>query len=108
MHLFCDCSCVGIIWQDLQNWLSSKLETNFNFTKTDLLFDVNLSCNNEILNCILLCYRFYIYRCKTAKQSPKFEEIFEIIRNTQRIEKIIANKQNNRNKFNKKWSSLNL
>ena len=69
VYLFCDCSCVRIIWQDLQNWLSNKLEANFNFTKTDLLFGVNLSCNNEILNCSV----------KPQNSPQNLKKIFEII-----------------------------
>ena len=56
---------------------------HFNFAKTESLLGASLSCNNELLNCVLLCNRFYIYRCKTAKHISKFEARFEIIRNTQ-------------------------
>ena len=71
------------------HWMSSDSPkvVSFNLAKNDL-FAVNLSWNNEVLNCILLCYRFCIYGCITAKQILKFEEIFEIIRNAQQIEKL--------------------
>ena len=68
MHLFCDCEIVVSFWNNVSEFMSSRLRTNIFLRKQHMLFGFDhkgtIFC---FLNGLLLCARFLIYRCKNSK-----------------------------------------
>ena len=68
LHLFCTCPVVVIYWENVSACISSFLKDSFfvnNFSKGFGVPKINNTEHNiYLLNCLLLCARFVIYKCK--------------------------------------------
>ena len=68
MHLFCDCEIVVSFWNNLSEFISSRLRTNIVFRKQHMLFGFDhksiIFC---FLNELLIFAKFLTYICKYSK-----------------------------------------
>jgi len=72
----------------------------FGFQKNDY------NCNLILINCLLLCARYVIYRCKYANRIPTIFEFSQMIKNVKFNELTIAQRNNKLELYRKKWNLL--
>ena len=107
LHLFCSCVKVASFWENVSNWIESKLKYRLGLNPFNMLFGVE--CNQNfytIINCLLLHARFLIFRCKTAKNIPNISKYFLVVENVKTVKKRIAQKYNRLDAYRKKWSMI--
>ena len=93
MHLLCDFKIVVSFWNNVSEFISSRLRTNIVLRKQHMLFSFDqkgvIFC---FLNGLLICARFLIYRCKYSKSKPDMLQYYNSINLVKKSEYIIANK----------------
>ena len=80
LHLFFKCRIIQVIWNDVMDWISSKLRIPLDFQPSEILFGVEGENNQaKLINCVLLCIRFYIYKSRISGNllQMKHYSIFE-------------------------------
>ena len=86
MHLFCDCEIVLSLWNNVSEFMSSRLRTNIVFCKQHMLFGFD---HKGIIFCfsngLLLCVRFLIYTCKYSKSKLELLQYFNLINLVKKI-----------------------
>ena len=71
MLLFCECEIVILFWNNVNNWISSRLRISIVLCKQHILFGFeNKGRFFSSINGLLLFGRFFIYRCKYSKLKP--------------------------------------
>ena len=72
MHLFCECSKVTDLWENLSDLTESKTGERIEFSNYQKIFGIDLedSEHKNIINYLILCIKFYIYRCKFQEVTP--------------------------------------
>ena len=102
MHLFCDCEIVVSFWNNVSEFMSSRLRTNIVLCKQHMLFGFEhkgiFFC---FVNQLLLCARFLIYRY--SKSKPDMLQYFNLINLVKQLEYIIAKQNNKLCVHFKKW-----
>ena len=93
---FCQTSLAG-------NWYIFHLNTEFdhqlsNFEKVLVIFD------NKFLTYIILCTKYFIYRCKFQDKKPHVNGLKSFIKSQREIEYCIAKKKGKLSRHFKKWS----
>ena len=72
-----------------------------------MLFGVITTQKNDLLiNFLLLCARFLIYRCKITEDKPNINQFFRMLNIIKNTEKYIAQKNNATDFFDQKWNVL--
>ena len=78
LHLFCTCYVVITYWENISACISSFIKKSFFFINFNKVFGVpkinNTELNDYLLNYLLLCERFVIYRCKYGNRTPTASE----------------------------------
>ena len=70
MHFFCDCEIVVSFWNNVSEFMSSRLRTNIVLRKQHMLFGFeHKGIFFFFVNQLLLCARFLIYRCYIRNRS---------------------------------------
>ena len=107
MHLFCDCEIVVSFWNNVCEFISSRLRTSIVLRKQHVLFGFDhkgiIFC---FLNGLLICARFLIYRCKYSKSKPDMLQYFNLINLAKKSEYIMAKQNNKLCVHFKKWKLL--
>ena len=63
------------------DWISSKLKIPLDFRPSEILFGVEGENNQaKLINCVLLCIRFYIYKSRISGNLPTTNEALLYIR----------------------------
>ena len=104
-HLFCSCSVVTVFWENVSSWINAKLQINFTINFSNMLFGVE-NCENILLNFLLLCARFLIYRCKVSETKPNIHQYLLFLQMTKKTEHFIAKKNKKVDSYYKKWGIL--
>ena len=88
LHLFCTCPVVVTYWKNVSACISSFLKDSFSFNNFNKVFGVPKTNSTEhnvyLLNCLLLCARFVIYRCKYANRIPTTLEFYQQVQKLKR------------------------
>ena len=73
-HLFFDCLYTMTFWEDLQDWLSTKIQLLNPLTRENIVFGINIKDNKSelVLNNLLLLAKFFIHTSKWRKTKPLF------------------------------------
>ena len=66
----------------------------------------NTEHNIYLLNCLLLCARFVIYKCKYGNRIPTALEFYQQVQKVKTSECILSKNRSKINLFRKKWSIL--
>ena len=107
LHLFFKCRIIQVIWNDVMDWISSKLRIPLDFQPSEILFGVEGENNQaKLINCVLLCIRFYIYKSRISGNLPTTNEALRYIRTVCLSEKKLAEKNQKLYKHYGKWGSL--
>ena len=101
-HIFCECDVVKPLWLEIDN--TFHLNTEFdcqlsNFEKS--FWDV---FDNKFLTYIILCTKYFIYRCKFQDKKPHVNGLKSFIKSQREIEYCIAKKKGKLSLHFKKWS----
>ena len=101
IHIFCECDFVKPFWLEIDNIF--HLNTEFdcqlsNFEKVFGIFD------NKFLTYIILCTKYFIYRCKFQDKKPHVNSLKSFIKSQREIEYCIAKKKGKLSRHFKKWS----
>ena len=82
VHLFCTCPVVVTYWENVSACISSFLRDSFFINNFNKVFGVSKINSNEhntyLLNCLLLCARFVIYRC-TVNMPTESQQLWNFI-----------------------------
>jgi len=72
-HLFFHCIYSGTLWEDLQDWLSTKIQLT-PLARENVVFGVNLidSKCDLIVNNLIILAKFFIHTSKWKKTKPLF------------------------------------
>ena len=102
-HIFCICSKVQSYWEDVFAWISAKFRYPIIANNTLMLFGT-LEC--KLLNCVLLCARYVIYKCKYSEALPTVSQFTKLVEDTRRSERLITLKNNKLVQHVTKWNLL--
>ena len=100
-HLFYDCFYVQVFWNQLSIFLSEK-GINLHISKR-VLFLGTRDGENQLLNFLIICAKYYIYCCKYKATIPTIQNFKHVIKQKEQIEKIISLNNNNYDKHLRKW-----
>ena len=76
LHLFCSYSSSVLFWENVISWIEIKLKLQLNLQPFNLLIGVEKEHDYHlIINCLLLHARFFIYKCKIAKEIPNMHYV---------------------------------
>ena len=110
LHLFCTCPVVVVYWENVSACIFSFLKDSFfinNFNKVFGVSKTNITEHNiYLLNCLLLCARFVIYKCKYGNRIPTALEFYQQVQKLKTSEYILSKNRSKINLFRKKWSIL--
>ena len=110
LHLFCTCPVVVTYWENVSACISSFFKDSFFINNFNKVFGVPKINNNEhniyLLNCLFLCARFVIYRCKYANRIPTTLEFYQQVQKLKTSEYILSKNRSKINLFRRKWSML--
>ena len=67
LHVFCKCEKVRPIWDELLQLINDNLHAEYTLDNFDLMFGVS---DDSLVTFLILCCKFYIYRCKFQEVSP--------------------------------------
>lgn len=106
VHLFCDCDNILNLWDSLSAFIEKKTNENYKFSKFEKMFGVDptSTCHSTCINYLILCLKFYIYRCRFQQIIPKFQAYLNLIKIKFKTEYKIAEKNGKLGKHFKKFS----
>lgn len=105
-HLFCNCDNIISLWDQLQMLIEIKTGDEFIFSNFQKMFGVQMedSEHYEAINFLILCLKFYIYRCKFQKINPNFQAYKNLVKVKLNTEYKIAESRDKLSKHFKKFS----
>ena len=103
-HIFIECDVTQNFWNQLKNYL---IQQNFtvNISKLDMCLGKGGN-ENELIDFIIICAKYYIYSCKYKLILPHIEHFKSILEQRREIEKIIALNNDKIEIHNKKWEKF--
>lgn len=110
IHLFCDCTIVKRLWQQLQEYvhqsLRAPLTQSLCWNNSSIVFNLVHPKPGHAINFIVLITKQYIYRCRCQQQKPIFQQLQYEIENNYDVEYAIAVKNNKLKQHAIKWSAF--
>ena len=106
IHLFCDCDKITPLWDNLCDFIGNKTGENFQFSQFQKMFGLDIvdSDHKNTINFLILCMKFYIYRCKFQKVTPNFQAYRNLVKIKFNTEYKIAENKGKLSKHFKKFS----
>ena len=101
VHVFCECDKIKPIWKDLLALINDKLHENYNFDGFNMMFGIE---DDVLLSFLILCCKYYIYKCRFQEVSPNFTALKNFILSKRNVEYNIARKKGKLTNHFKKWS----
>ena len=102
-HLFWECIHSTNLWNNLQQWINDITKTKTSFTLNSVLFGIETQKFNNAINSIIMCTKYYIYRCKQLKKIPNIIPLKKVLIENYNMENFIATRDQNTSKFLIKW-----
>ena len=106
VHMFTKCKMIESFWENINGWIVAKFRKPLIITDDIKVFGIQHEKSPNLINCILLGVRFYIYRCKVQKHLPNVDSCIDYINEIRKTEKAIAMKSSTLAKHLVKWSSM--
>ena len=101
LHVFCECEKVRPIWDELLQLINDNLHADYTLDNFDLMFGVS---DDSLVTFLILCCKFYIYRCKFQEVSPNFVAFKRFLSTKRKTEYCIAYKKGKLSNNFKKWA----
>ena len=102
-HRMWQCSNIKILWRDITLWYNQQFNSDVKLTYIDIITNM---CDNSLLQFIILCTKYYIYKSFIQKNDIYVETLISEICYLEIIEKEIAYCKGKINLHIKKWSTL--
>ena len=106
LHIMWDCQLVQKLWQNLRRWLNYILGMELLFSKEVTICNHYRGQCKELINTILLITKQYMYAAKCKKEKLVFVNLAKGIYDIQKLERIIALRQNRYYKYMVKWGRI--
>jgi len=100
-HVFCECDKVKPLWISLQNLVNSKLHSDYTFNHFEIMFGISYE---PFLSYLILCCKFFIYKCKFQNVAPKFTAFKSFLIIKRATEYHIARKKGKLSNHFRKWN----
>ena len=91
------------IWKDITHWYNQIFSENVLISYFDVITNIS---NNTLLDFIILCTKYYIFKCFNQKKDLRIEALTEEIQYLEKIEKEIAIKKEKTRFHICKWRFL--
>ena len=79
------------LWKDVMQWYNEQFDMHVLINYFDVITNI---CNNSLLEFIILCTKYYIYKCFIQKKKILLKTLIEEIYYLEKIEKEIAYRKN--------------
>ena len=105
LHLFIDCPVVKKFWESWMKWISQYVKSQIVLCPKSILFGFYNQKNCDIVDCVLLLAKYYIYSTKFREKPQLAITAFENILKTYfKAELFTARVSHKEDKFFKKWA----
>lgn len=84
-HRFWMCPCVQAIWVQLREYVNEILEIQWQVDYNVIALN-RWENNVHMMKCIVLCTKYYIYRCFITKTLPSFQSLIEYLNEMEHLE----------------------
>lgn len=101
IHIFCECEVVIPLWTEIENIFRLKSGQDFQLNNFNKIFGI---CKNNLFTYIILCTKFFIYRCKFQDKKPHVNGLKSFIGTQKDIEHNIAKKRDKLSLHLNKWA----
>ena len=106
IHLFASCTKIKQLWNDIQNWINTKLNINLSFNSMDILLGYLLMDQNNIpINTILLTTKRYIFDCSKFKKDLNIFQLQVKLKEVVKEQELISKIEGKEAYFTKIWST---
>ncbi len=95
-HRFWLCTKTHELWAKLWQYVNSELHIEWNMSYITIVLNTWEDCC-QLMKCIILCTKFFIFRCFIAKVQPNFDSLLAYIKGIEILERKVALK-------NSKWA----
>ena len=105
-HLFAECIYAQHFWEDFQKHIVDKCQHTVNFKIDDelILFGVKMNVKSDgIMDFLILCGKFFIYKCKIANRIPTFQQFLPFLKDKYKVESYSAAIQCRSHDFRQNW-----
>ena len=107
-HLFWECLVSRSFWTELEVFLNEKrININLNY-QTISLGLMDQSSYSNLLNCILIYAKYFIFKNKYTKTEPTFNNFKKYLKYHEQLERLIALSKDKIKEHEHKWSQLQL
>ena len=106
-HFLFQCPRVSLFWNEVEMICKDKLKLTKHLEIRDVIFGiVNLESNSKLINYIILESKYLLHFCKLSNKIPTPQLLLERIKNTYKIETLMASERNNLSYHYQKWEPL--
>ena len=103
-HLFCYCAVINELWERLFNLIFDTCKLRVDLDPSEKLFGIySQRYKNVCLNEILLVVRYFIYWSRCIEKQPTISMLTSLLKENYEIQKYIAKKNLNVEKFEIRW-----
>ena len=107
-HLFWDCHVTRAFWTDFHNFLNSK-RIVIELSYKNISFGTNdWSSNTNIINCIIIIAKYFIFKTKYEKNLLSFNNFKKYLKYIENVEHTIAMSTDKYTQHRQKWENLQL
>ena len=107
-HLFWECQWSRSFWTELEVFLNVKrIYINLNYQTISFGY-MDQSSYSNLLNCILIYAKYFIFKNKYTKTEPSFNNFKNYLKYHENLERVIALSKDKINEHEHKWSQLQL
>ena len=105
-HLMWECNVTKDFWNNLSTWMNTVLNIFFNVNYQNICLGLFNEDFDFFKNIIILLAKRYIYRCRVEEKKLSIYVFKELVKMTEKSEKVIAERNNRIASHNKRWGIL--
>ena len=106
-HLFVHCPQAVTFWREFNNWLRKSKNTTITLTKSEIIYGVlKDSPPSQALNHLILIGKYVLFVSANNNTKYQFADFVITVREKLNLEKYIAIRTNNVNRFTTKWKNF--
>ena len=110
-HYLWDCTQVHCFWTDLEHVMKERCGhcVGLTFSKELILFGIADKCTtDEVFETIILCAKFFVYKCRFNKVKPNVEAFLKELQYRYNMEKYTHILNMQYYEFQRKWMTYNM
>ena len=90
IHIFCECDVVAPLWLEIGNIFNLNTDSDIQLTNFEKIFGI---IKNKFLTYIILCTKYFIYRCKFQDKIPHINGLKSFLKSQRAVEYCIAKRK---------------